>query len=209
VVAACRSPALGPPIGDIANVIAVGGRVNSGISGVCGGRPKIDGSRAKIRSFTGKRNSLRLVWEAHDAGISVSLACALVEQESSFDNVFGHDHDPAHPALDNPVRGGAVTEARYRALRRFVAGGFHSNGVGLTQLTSVGFLDQADAIGGAWKPKHQLRVGFRTVAGHIHHFGDERKGLAAYNAGPGNVEGGLGYADSVLELKRKWHARLT
>jgi hypothetical protein len=164
----------------------------------------------KIRRHTGKGNSLRLVWEARDAGISVSLACALVEQESSFDNVFGHDHDVAHPERDNPVRGGGVTQARYRELRRFVANGFHSNGVGLTQLTSVGFLDAADAFGGAWKPKHQLRVGFRTVSDHIRHFGgDERKGLAAYNAGPGNIAGGLDYADSVLELKGKWHTRLT
>ena len=164
----------------------------------------------QIKSHTGKGNSLRLVWEAHDAGISVSLACALIEQESSFDNVFGHDHDVAHPHLDNPVRGGTVTKERYRDLRRFVAGGFHSNGVGLTQLTSVGFLDQADAAGGAWKPKAQLRVGMRTVGALIRQFGgDERKGLAAYNAGPGNIEGGLDYADSVLGLKRKWHDRLT
>ena len=164
----------------------------------------------EIKRHTGKGNSLRIVQEARSAGISLSLACALVEQESSFENVFGNDHDRVHPELDNPVRKGAVSKARYLELRRFVARGFHSNGVGLTQLTSVGFLDSADQLGGGWKPKHQLRVGFQTLAGLIRHFGaDERKGLVAYNAGPGNIAGGLDYADAVLERKRKWHERLT
>lgn len=139
-----------------------------------------------------------IVREARTADISVSLACALVEQESGFENVFGHD-----PVRLGQIRGGKVTRLRYRRyklLRRLCG----NQGVGLTQLTSPGYQDAADRLGGCWKPTYQLRVGFGTVAGLIRRYG-QHHGLAAYNAGEVGWRAGCGYADSVEARAQRWH----
>ena len=45
----------------------------------------------------GARYSLRIIREARRAGIPISLAFAIVEQESRFLNVCGHDPGGPHP----------------------------------------------------------------------------------------------------------------
>lgn len=49
-----------------------------------------------------------------------------------------------------------------------------------------------------WNPRSALRGAARLDAKLIHQTGSYRKALAAYNAGPGNIPAGLGYADSIL-----------
>lgn len=144
-----------------------------------------------------------VVREARAAGILVSLGCALVEHESGFKNVFGHD-PVRRPQLHSPAGGVlGVTHARYRRyklLRRLCG----AQGVGLTQLTAPGFQDAADRLGGCWKPTYQLRVGFMDLARMVALHGEER-GLASYNAGEGNWRAGLAYASAVRALQHDWH----
>ena len=140
--------------------------------------------------------------EAKREGLSLAMALALVDQESGFKNIFGCDLGPRETA---PWCHQDVTKERVGALIKHVKAGGTSNGVGLTQLTSIGFIQQAQAAGGAHKPQAQCRVGFQLLHDLIERHG-ERAGIGAYNGGEGNPN--LDYADSVLELKAKWQSRI-
>jgi hypothetical protein len=150
----------------------------------------------------GAHYSLRIVREARRAGLDISLAFALVDQESGFQNVFGHDAGAWRP------KNGQVNRANVAELLRHVRAGQPSNGVGLTQLTFPPFIHQANALGGAHLPKYQLRVGFSRLAALIKHYGT-RDGLAAYNAGSPHTVLGQRYARSVQHKAALWHRRLS
>ena len=143
-----------------------------------------------------------IVAEAKREGLRLALALALVEQESGFKNIFGCDLGPRETA---PWCHQDVTKERVKELIQHVKAGGVSNGVGLTQLTSIDFIRQAQAEGGADTAKAQCRVGFRLLHGLIERHG-ERVGIGAYNGGEGNPN--LDYADSVLALKAKWQTRI-
>lgn len=145
--------------------------------------------------------ALRIVMECHAAGIPVSLGCALVEHESDFSNIFGADAGGLYPHQ-------RVTKAKVDALVRHVKAGGISNGVGDTQLTSLGYILEANADGGAWKRAVNIATGIHIVAGFVHKHGTTH-GLAAYNAGEGGWQNGLGYAHAVETLQQVWHKRLT
>jgi hypothetical protein len=143
----------------------------------------------------GARHALLIVREARRAGLDPALALALVQRESDFRNVFGND-----PVRPPQVRGEPVTRRDYLRYRELRDRGHGAQGVGLTQLTWPRFQDDADSVGGCWRVRAQLSVGFRVLASHIRDRG-EREGLAAYNGrGPrANL-----YADSVLRLAARW-----
>jgi len=143
-----------------------------------------------------------IVREANRAGLPIPLALALVEQESGFRNIFGCDLGPRSSA---PWCHQEVTKDRVQALLAHVKKGGTSNGVGLTQLTSIDFVRQAEAEGGAHKAEAQCRIGFRLLRGLIERNG-ERTGIGAYNGGEGNPN--LDYAASVLALRAKWDKRV-
>ena len=149
----------------------------------------------------GAEHSLRIVWEARRAGIPISLAFAVVEQESGFQNVFGHDHGGMYPGL-------SVTKERVAGLIRALREHRGANGVGLTQLTWPPFVYAAERLGGAHLPKNQLRVGFGHLSDLIRHYGT-RDGLAAYNAGGPHNRMGQHYARLVLDKRDKWHRFLS
>lgn len=141
-----------------------------------------------------------IVQEARRADIPISLGCALVEQESGFRNVFGHD-----PVKFGQIRGGKVSRARflrYRLLRKLGRG---MQGVGLTQLTWFEFQNQADKLGGCWKPTYQLRVGFRLLHDLIDKHG-QADGIARYN---GTGAAADRYSREVRAKQSRWHDRLT
>jgi len=142
------------------------------------------------------------VAEASDAGLPPALALALVEQESGFRNIFGCDQGPRETA---PWCHQEVTRQRVKALIDHVERGGISNGVGLTQLTSIGFIRQAEAEGGAHRVEAQCRVGFRLLHDLIARHG-QRVGIGAYNGGEGNPN--LAYADSVIALRATWRRRI-
>lgn len=135
--------------------------------------------------------------EARRAGLTRSMGLALVEQESNFSNVFGHD-----PTIF--VGAGRVTKAKYLAYKRQrgPTGRGGMQGVGPVQLTWWEYQDRADKLGGCWVARNNIRVGFELLASLIEQHGD-RKGLAIYNGGSRNPN--FAYADQVLARRRKWH----
>lgn len=138
--------------------------------------------------------------EARAAGISLSLACAFLEQESGGGhNVFGHD-----PVRRGQRKGGKVTKTRYALYKRLRKLGFGMQGVGPMQLTWYELQDEADAQGGCWQPRYNMRVGFRHAAAAIRTYG-ERDGIRRYNGSGAAAEA---YAKSVLARKAQWHSRL-
>lgn len=145
----------------------------------------------------GSRYSLRIVWQARKSGIPISLGFALIEQESGFRNVFGHD-----PTIF--VGAGVVTRSKYRAYKH-ARGHDQMQGVGPAQLTWWAFQDQADLRGGCWRPKHNISVAFDHLA-HLIAMHGERAGIRAYN---GTGPAADTYARLVLERQRAWHRRLT
>ncbi len=147
----------------------------------------------------GARYEDAIIREARRYGVPVSLVCAILEVETGFQNVFGHD------AVRNPVKSPprglmAVTEERYRQYLLFRRQGLGNQGVGPMQLTSPGLQDRADALGGCWKVDPNIRVGVEFLAGNIQRLGLYR-GVAAYN-------GSTAYADKVLPLEKKWRAKI-
>jgi hypothetical protein len=140
--------------------------------------------------------------EARRERVPLALALALVEQESTFRNIFGCDQGRRKTV---PWCHQHVTRDRVQALIRHVEQGGISNGVGLTQLTDIGLIRQAEAAGGAHTVRAQCRIGFRNLHNLIEQHG-ERTGIGEYNGGPGNPI--PRFADSVIGLRAKWHARI-
>lgn len=153
---------------------------------------------ARTARANGARYSLRIIWEARRAGLPISLAFALVEQESAFRNIFGHDRG-------GPFPGQTVTRSRVQALLRHVAGGGTSNGVGITQLTWPPLIRAAEKHGGAHTPKAQCRVAFAHLAELIRVHG-KVDGIRRYNgSGPAAVR----YSAVVRSKADRWHRILT
>ena len=104
--------------------------------------------------------------EAERSELPIQLAAALLEKESGGHNVFGHDRDRAaryiFPARDGTVK---VTKELYLEYkrRRVASGNKAMQGVGPCQPT-WSFQDDADKLGGCWKPQVNMRVGFQRLA---------------------------------------------
>lgn len=149
----------------------------------------------KLKS-AGFQNSLRTIYEARRANLPLSYALAFLEKESAKgQNVFGHD------PVRNPVKGGRVSKSRYLAYKRYRNAGLGAQGVGPMQLTYPGFQEEADRMGGCWKPKYNMRVGFRHAAGLVKQYG-KFKGAAHYNGSGPRAEA---YARDWLSKQQKWH----
>lgn len=146
----------------------------------------------------GARYSLRIVLEARRAGIPISLGFALVEAETGFRNVFGHDTTIFAGA-------GTVTRAkylRYKAERKRTGA---MQGVGPCQLTWYAYQDDADKRGGCWIPRHNIAAGFDVLAANIKAYG-RAEGIARYNGtGPAAAR----YSRNVRQRAGVWHSRLT
>ena len=140
--------------------------------------------------------------EARREGVELATALALVQQESGFRNIFGCDlgHRKTVPWCHQHV-----TRDRVQALIAHVHAGNISNGVGLTQLTNIGLIEQAEAEGGAHTVDAQCRIGFRHLHGLIERHG-ELTGIGCYNGG--EADPNFGYADDVMALRGEWRARI-
>jgi len=133
---------------------------------------------------------------AKRTGVGLSLAFALVEQESGFRHIFGHDYGGPFPGL-------AVTRSRYRKLVAHIKRGGYSNGVGFLQITYPVYLIEHP---GLWRKRANLKFGLAVIKNYIKVYG-ERKGLGAYNGGPSNPQ--WDYADLVIWRKRRWQRRFS
>ena len=175
----------------------------AGNGGGGGGAPAGGDALARAIRSCGGRYETIVAREARRAGLPVALACAVLEKETGFRNVFGHD------AVRNPVKsppGGllAVTEDNYRQYLAHRRRGLGNQGVGPMQLTSPSLQDRADQLGGCWKPGPNIRVGLEFLAGNIHRLG-LRAGVVAYN---GSGPAAQRYGNDVLAAARRWDGRL-
>lgn len=134
-------------------------------------------------------------------GLPVSYGLALIEKESGFRNVFGHDPTTSIP---ESWKGSKVTWVKYRyyKLRRGSRG---AQGVGPAQLTYPGYQDQADRHGGCHKPYPNMLVAFSALKANTDRLGKE-KGAAAYNgSGPAAVT----YGQDFVRKQTAWHRKIT
>lgn len=163
------------------------------------------GIAAAIRRHGGRWEDA-IVREAADFELPVSLLCAVIENESGFTNVFGHDGRPGHTnTIKSPPRPApdlVVTQELYAEYLRQRKLGRGEQGVGPMQLTSAGLQDDADHSGGCWKPEVNIRIGAKTLARHIARLGLQR-GVQRYNGAVG-----LDYSTDVLKRKAVWDERL-
>lgn len=140
-------------------------------------------------------------------GLYLSTACALIEKESGFKQIFGCDWGSRWTTTP-PYCNVEVTRERVAALIQNVYAGGGQNGVGTTQLTSIGLIEEAERMGGAHLARYQMRVGFRYLNDLIARLGWPG-GAAAYNAGAGNYQSVMHtYGASMARLEREWAARL-
>jgi murein DD-endopeptidase MepM/ murein hydrolase activator NlpD len=166
--------------------------------------PAAQGVAAAIRAHGGRYEDI-IVRESKRSSVPVSLICAVLQIETGFRNVFGHDgvrnpiKSPPRPAPDLEV-----TEDRYRSYLHHRRLGQGNQGVGPMQLTSPGLQDRADALGGTWRPGPNIRVGVELLASNIKRLG-LRQGVRAYNGTGDDAER---YATKVLELESVWRSRL-
>lgn len=162
---------------------------------------------ARRAKKAGANYSLRIIWEARRAGIPISAGFALVEQESNFRNVFGHD-----PVRSIPVswRGTSVTRDKYLRYKANRKAGLGMQGVGPVQLTWYEFQDRADRLGGCWIPRHNIRVGFEEFAKRFkvcRHRGFNTRGSVRYAGRDYNGSGPAAeaYGRELLNKYDHWH----
>ena len=138
-----------------------------------------------------------VISEAKNADLKLAQALAALEKETGFPqrNIFGCDWGAGRAFCHM-----RVTRRRVRRLLKSDL----ANGVGWTQLTFPPFVRQARRMGGAHKPKFQMRVGFAHLAWLIDTYG-EWGGFRRYN---GSGEAAERYATEAVDLARKWRGRL-
>jgi len=116
----------------------------------------------------------RIVAAAEDTHTPVAVLAGLVEKESAYQFIFGHDAGGLYP-------GERVTRWRYESLRNTLkAGHGGANGVGYVQVTYPPFII---GDGSLWRPKHNLRWGARNLNY------ESAASLNAYNGDPTGIYG--------------------
>jgi hypothetical protein len=113
--------------------------------------------------------------------VGFALGLALIQQESGFRNVFGHDPTSSIP---RSWMGTLVTRAKYRVYRAARKLGRGMQGVGPGQLTWYETQDLADQRGGCWRREINIDVAIATLAARIRDYG-YADGIRRYNgSGP-------------------------
>lgn len=132
----------------------------------------------------------QIAWDvSQKIGVPFWATCAFLMQESAGGhNVFGHDGGM-------PFEGaGDVTEAKYKAYKAERIKTGHCQGVGPMQLTFHTFQDEADAMGGAWMPIHNVTEGMRVLKGFVDSGASWHEAARSYN---GTGEAAEQYADEM------------
>ncbi len=133
--------------------------------------------------------------------IPVAFLCAVLDVETSFSNVFGHD-GVANPIKSPRGSNRPVTKDLYLQYKHFRDRGQGCQGVGPMQLTSKSFQDRADALGGCWLVGPNIRIGAEVIRECIAAAGGSvHGGFTRYN-------GASVYADNMLKVIAKWQGFL-
>lgn len=136
------------------------------------------------------------------ARLPLSYALATVEKESGFRNVFGNDPTNSIP---RSWKGTRVTRSKYLVYRVNRRRGKGMQGIGPTQLTWYEFQDQADKIGGCYKPYANLVVGFRLMKNLIAQHGKQGGAQRFNGAGTAAEE----YGRDWVRRQENWNDKLT
>lgn len=143
-----------------------------------------------------------VIEEAKREGLRLSLACAILEKETSGgQNVFGHDRGTIFAGAGKVTREKYLDYKRQRDAER---GRRRMQGVGPVQLTWWEWQDEADAEGGCWDPRFNMRIGFRNLVKLMRAHG-EPDGIRRYN---GTGEAAEAYSRDVRARARRWHQTL-
>lgn len=155
------------------------------------------GLRASRRLNVDPRVAMYIAFACRRHKLRYALGFAMVEQESGYRHVFGHDAGGLFPGLP-------VTRRRYKALREHLieTHGYGANGVGLTQATYWTFIVEHR---GLWKKRANVYFGIGMLADLVHRLGEET-GVGAYNGGEANPV--PAYAHAVLSKASAIRSRL-
>lgn len=125
--------------------------------------------------------AFRITAAANDKRLSAPGMWALVEQETGFKFIFGHDLGGLFP-------GAKVTRRLYRQLQAHLRSthGSGANGVGYVQATYWSFIVNEN---GLWRPKRNLRWGAEYQRTLIVQEGGQQAGYNAYNGDPSGAYG--------------------
>jgi soluble lytic murein transglycosylase-like protein len=156
-----------------------------------------DVALAKVANAHGAKYSLRIITEARKNKVPISLAFALVQQESGFRNVFGHD--PTHSIPEN-WKGTVVTVDKYKVYKKNRPSS-GMQGVGPCQLTWYEYQDHADALGGCWKPRYNIAVAMEHLGNMLQSY-QRHEAIKRYNGGGVAAER---YANEVESRMQSWH----
>lgn len=143
--------------------------------------------------------------ESQAAGVPYEVTLAMLDQESGGgSNVYGHDGGAGYWFSG----AGTVTQANY-AVYKAGRAAHGAQGVGPMQLTSPGYQDAADSLGGCWVPRHNVTEGLRIIAGYYKATGSWHESARRYNAGgASHPPAGSAYADQVTARITRWQALL-
>lgn len=137
-----------------------------------------------------------IIDEAKRANIPRSLGFALVQTETNFHNIYGHD-----PVENRAPKGGHVTKHNY--LNVYLPdrkAGKGMQGVGPCQLTWYELQDQATKMGGCWEPRYNMRVAFNQMHSLIKRYG-YASGVRRYN---GSGQAAINYSALVRRRASNW-----
>jgi hypothetical protein len=139
-----------------------------------------------------------VVEEAERARLPLHMAVAMLEKETDIPqrNIFGCDHGTGRAFCHENV-----TAVRVAALRRSGL----ANGVGWTQITFPAFVEEADSLGGAHKPRFQMRVGFKVLKDNMDRQGSAQQGFRAYNGSGRDAEK---YGREAIGIAKRWKRTL-
>ena len=147
----------------------------------------------------GLSNVAALAAASARAKVPFHVACALMEKESHGRNVYGNDPGGVLSGFPHPV-----TESNFAAFWWEVSQrGQTSNGVGPSQLTSRGLIQDCISAGlDPWDPEDNMTFGLRTLKRyHKEADGSWRVAGERYNGSPV-------YGQDLVERIRQWQVWL-
>lgn len=158
--------------------------------------------KAAILKRYGIKRPLKTVEAALKANLPIGIAAAVLEKESyGGKNVFGSD--PSRCSNPGYKKGGRVTKDTYLAYKK-LRPSCGMQGVGPVQLTYYSFQDEADSLGGCWKPEINMYVGFKLMKSLIDTHG-LALGIERYN---GSGPAAQAYSQWVRDRALVWRKRL-
>ena len=154
---------------------------------------------AQILSDGGFSNAQAIVQAAHDTGLPLGIAAALMAKESMGANVYGHDAGGAMSGA------GEVTQQNFtQQFLPAILSGAISNGVGPSQITYPGYFVQNQNLAW-WDPYTNMCFGFKLMAGYLNGDYSDASLIAAgstYNSG--TATGAPWYGQSFDQLAVNW-----